>query len=1101
MQTSSTPSYQTSLLNFYADQTPRSLPSVPAASRTGASNIQFAPYECAQYTEQPSAYDPGQAEFQGSSLTMQQLDGTRPIIPTEDRAPDPPQPTMGNQKTQDKGEGSNPSPGKRAALACVTCRSRKVRCDGARPSCSNCRQRHCAASCSYDEAPRRRGPDRKPGRIRGPSGSSAALEKKKQVRKQIQQEAATKARKTSAPAVPLQPPQDEVDYTQATAPVLKQIPVMVPAPLETQEPNVSSPPAATLAYPTTIDLPMPVSRIFTPTTFSLDGLSRNVVSIPIDNQAQVHAAPDQRLPELGALANSDMPISFRQDYTKSPQISTPRVQGDARQRSRPSLNDLLIPSSNIGMMPPLSSSSSQFPPSSMQLNNGYSSHQYELGHQSIYAPTPGTTEPTTTSWIPASPSRSHMQPDTTTEWLSYDKGQHWHASDQPNNTVPYEQQVVTSDLQVWDPQEQTHGFDNRDPSRFQNGRASHSFHTAFNSIIREPSLHFSCDTWWDTVLYIYGTDQTSISTSSDSSQLLPWPSSRYDAAVEISNDVYSFFKVASNWLSFINVPLFLGQFHHTDYRTMMQPALVLGILAYFKFLQSSQGAKRNGEGAAGTVMLDETEKMWRKSVMLRELAQAAFDASYNAGWIDTPLAQAAWILALYEFSAHRDTNAYRMESSMIILDNVVHVLNLRTLDRTNPRVPIFKAGAVPALGRPRPNGQVHRHYDSSMDLGSQGHVQLYLKSIEPPRPAIQYQSTTQQTPFDLYRSVNNSTRTHASGSGIGTTKGCPCHALSLAGSPEAQKSTPLWLSTPKWDPDADLADIRREEGRRLVWSSITVLCGDATARLALGWPQLNLYASKPENYALLLPGEDLYASRPEVDAVFSGKESTWALYGRTMLLWYACVSQIAAIKKAAPVSFLNGNVNGGLAFTPEQLATAGPNHADFAMRAWMETLAIEEALNEHTCDGEKATMYQAREHLFTIRMFITGGFRQYIPQPRSGVDFSRLDREKAMQWLNHQNNVATQLRTVINAEHGPAHYLLVKRPYVIWWEMSLIGRAMQLWVLDHSLTFAMDVALNIFPVLKWFERVWPCPEQQRRSVSLMANLTHICRLLGKQIPV
>ncbi len=49
-----------------------------------------------------------------------------------------------------------------------------------------------------------------------------------------------------------------------------------------------------------------------------------------------------------------------------------------------------------------------------------------------------------------------------------------------------------------------------------------------------------------------------------------------------------------------------------------------------------------------------------------------------------------------------------------------------------------------------------------------------------------------------------------------------------------------------------------------------------------------------------------------------------------------------------------------MAFTPEELAAGGNETADFAMRAWMETLAIEQALNEHTCDGEKSTMYQVR---------------------------------------------------------------------------------------------------------------------------------------------
>ena len=47
-------------------------------------------------------------------------------------------------------------------------RSRKIRCDGAKPVCHNCNRRASSAvggvpECSYDAAPKRRGPDRNPG--------------------------------------------------------------------------------------------------------------------------------------------------------------------------------------------------------------------------------------------------------------------------------------------------------------------------------------------------------------------------------------------------------------------------------------------------------------------------------------------------------------------------------------------------------------------------------------------------------------------------------------------------------------------------------------------------------------------------------------------------------------------------------------------------------------------------------------------------------------------------------------------------------------------------------------------------------------------------
>ena len=41
-------------------------------------------------------------------------------------------------------------------------RTRKIRCDGAKPSCHNCNRR-ANSECEYDPLPKRRGPDKTPG--------------------------------------------------------------------------------------------------------------------------------------------------------------------------------------------------------------------------------------------------------------------------------------------------------------------------------------------------------------------------------------------------------------------------------------------------------------------------------------------------------------------------------------------------------------------------------------------------------------------------------------------------------------------------------------------------------------------------------------------------------------------------------------------------------------------------------------------------------------------------------------------------------------------------------------------------------------------------
>ncbi|KAH8104576.1 hypothetical protein BXZ70DRAFT_921504 [Cristinia sonorae] len=63
---------------------------------------------------------------------------------------------------------SQGKPRTRVYVACVQCRSRKIRCDGAKPICHNCSRRTGSPStlppdCTYDTVPKRRGPDRNPG--------------------------------------------------------------------------------------------------------------------------------------------------------------------------------------------------------------------------------------------------------------------------------------------------------------------------------------------------------------------------------------------------------------------------------------------------------------------------------------------------------------------------------------------------------------------------------------------------------------------------------------------------------------------------------------------------------------------------------------------------------------------------------------------------------------------------------------------------------------------------------------------------------------------------------------------------------------------------
>ncbi|KAG9033439.1 hypothetical protein FRB95_014805 [Tulasnella sp. JGI-2019a] len=594
-------------------------------------------------------------------------------------------------------------------------------------------------------------------------------------------------------------------------------------------------------------------------------------------------------------------------------------------------------------------------------------------------------------------------------------------------------------------------------------------------IIHAPTLHFSRATWWDHLTNTYTLRPVSASVS----VLI----SRQDAALEISRDVCGFFKSAPIWLTFINVPLFFDMFHHTELRSAIQPSLILGILAYSKFLQSDRDTKRKNP--------EERERSWRQSVTLRNLAQASFDASYNAGWIDLQLAQAAWILVLYEICSHPDCSMYRMQSAITLLDNVIRALGLTSLDATDPRVPTFASNEVPALGRPTPNGAreqaLQLDYSSSMDF----------LSTSPPTTLrvapVKHQVGVLPTFFNCRRSSVDQTHIR-SDHDSGKASTCPCEALSLAGSPDMLRSTPTWTPMPRWALNATTSEVQREEGRRLVWSALVMLGPDAAARQASGMPQLDLHISKPENLALLFPGEDNYTSLPDVDTKYSGKESHWALWGRTMLLWLACVQHASRAQPHTPLA--------GFSVPPSipDENTIGCNDTDFAMRAWMETLAIEDALNSHSCATEQSFVYQAREFLSIIQMQVSGGFRNSMPVAQTGVNFSQLDHDSVLRWLRQRQSMGMTLEAAIYGDaESPSRKMLVERPFVVYMCIASEWRALELWKLDHSLLLAVGVALSFQRVIDWYQEVWPCTEVQKWATKTAGELRSICKIIGRDM--
>ncbi|RPD63893.1 hypothetical protein L227DRAFT_572339 [Lentinus tigrinus ALCF2SS1-6] len=122
-------------------------------SHTGTSSA--SPSTSGVFEPSPSEQaGPSTSRSPSSSPTRASKVSRKRIRPRIDLAPDQPPTARGNPRI-------------RVFVACYQCRSRKIRCDGAKPICHNCQKRPSEAEqCNYDSGPNRRGRERGGARTR-----------------------------------------------------------------------------------------------------------------------------------------------------------------------------------------------------------------------------------------------------------------------------------------------------------------------------------------------------------------------------------------------------------------------------------------------------------------------------------------------------------------------------------------------------------------------------------------------------------------------------------------------------------------------------------------------------------------------------------------------------------------------------------------------------------------------------------------------------------------------------------------------------------------------------------------------------------------------
>jgi len=174
------------------------------------------------------------------------------------------------------------------------------------------------------------------------------------------------------------------------------------------------------------------------------------------------------------------------------------------------------------------------------------------------------------------------------------------------------------------------------------------------------------------------------------------------------------------------------------------------------------------------------------------------------------------VLSFFELCAHPRHQVSRLHSALNILDTIVRSLGITYLDANDPASSTFTRNAVPTV-----DASSEQYFSASQNFTSSMSI-----------PPAQQRSAQQQQSAD----------TTISGSR------CSCDKLSLGSQwPEAQSQVPGWVTTPMWNPEWTEGEIKKEECRRLCWSTLMLVSGQTSYSDAINWRLQELFTVDPSN--------------------------------------------------------------------------------------------------------------------------------------------------------------------------------------------------------------------------------------------------------------
>ncbi|PFH53661.1 hypothetical protein AMATHDRAFT_136913, partial [Amanita thiersii Skay4041] len=421
--------------------------------------------------------------------------------------------------------------------------------------------------------------------------------------------------------------------------------------------------------------------------------------------------------------------------------------------------------------------------------------------------------------------------------------------------------------------------------------------------------------------------------------------------------------------------------------------------------------------ALATLMKSSEKGMGAKgredALALSESTRVALSNSYSTGWIDVKLVQAAYIMALFESSLHPLYSPDRLIAALHDLDDLIHSHMFTKHDADDPHVSKFPPGTVPAIP----------------------------------------DTVTAGTP-------------------LAHQKRCACV------SPEEQQVDPhAYQAIPLgWDSAWHADEIIAEECRRVCWGALALVTSYNTLCVCFGKEPVKFWIADASNYKLLFPGEvlDRTSDKFKPPILMKPKESVWALYCRSMLLWNYC----------------NRLLWGDL---------AEEDRAELSTEALNETMSLQDSLDAHHCNMNTVVLYMCRELILNSRFTITKAVRRVIGQ--EDLDRPFLNRKEAEQWVVWQRQVINRAEMALHDVVDKPANMWTRRPYYATWYSNQLALCLRVWSHDRSLLSVLELAKSILRAVDLLNGLWPNTFHQQQCSDMRQKLVDACTSVGLEAPL